>query len=160
MSANRIASITLDETTILRRNPAVEQEREVAMRDLEADNTFNPVRAVERGHEGPWSIELAVGEGSLALGIKDRDGADAGTIGLGLARFKRVVREYFAICDSYYKALRKASASEIETVDMARRAIHDRATRQLLEALEGKVDTDFATARRLFTLICVLHIKA
>jgi uncharacterized protein (UPF0262 family) len=160
MSPNRIASITLDETTILRRNPAVEQEREVAMRDLEADNTFNPVRAVERGHEGPWSIELAVGEGNLALGIKDCEGADAGTIGLGLARFKRVVREYFAICDSYYKALRKASASEIETVDMARRAIHDRATRQLLEALDGKVETDFATARRLFTLICVLHIKA
>src|SRR5690606_10088462 len=80
--------------------------------------------------------------------------------GLGLARFRRVVREYFAICDSYYKALRKASPLEIETVDMARRAIHDRGTRQLLEALEGKVETDFATARRLFTLICVLHIRA
>ena len=71
-----------------------------------------------------------------------------------------MVREYFAICDSYYKALRKASAQEIETLDMARRAIHDRATRQLLEALEGKAESDFATARRLFTLVCVLHIKA
>jgi len=94
------------------------------------------------------------------MAIRDRDGAEAETIGLGLARFRRVVREYFAICDSYYKALRKASAQEIETIDMARRAIHDRATRHLLEALEGKVETDFATARRLFTLLCVLHIKA
>jgi uncharacterized protein (UPF0262 family) len=160
MSDDRIARVTLDETTVLRRNDAVEQEREVAMRDLEADNRFLPVRAAQRGHQGPWSLELSVAEGRLAMAIRDRDGADAGTIGLGLARFRREVREYFAICDSYYRALRKASAREIETVDMARRAIHDRATRQLLEALEGKVETDFATARRLFTLVCVLHIRA
>lgn len=160
MSAHRIASVTLDESTVLRRNAAVEQEREVAMRDLEADNRFTPIRATERGHEGPWSLELSVAEGRLGIAIRDARGDHADTIGLGLARFRRVVREYFAICDSYYKALRKASAQEIETLDMARRAIHDRATRQLLEALEGKVETDFATARRLFTLVCVLHIKA
>ena len=99
-------------------------------------------------------------EGRLRIALTDGAGAEAGSIGLGLARFRRPVREYFAICDSYYKALRKASAQEIETLDMARRAIHDRATRQLLEALDGKVETDFATARRLFTLVCVLHIKA
>src|SRR4029079_4189171 len=138
----------------------VEAEREVAMRDLEADNRFTPVRAAERGHAGPWALDWSVAEGRLALLIRDRDGAEAESIGLGLARFRRVVREYFAICDSYYKALRKASAQESETLDMARRAIHDRATRQLLEALEGKIETDFATARRLFTLLCVLHIKA
>ena len=160
MSAHRIASVTLDETTVLRRNDAVEQEREVAMRDLEADNAFTPLRAAERGQQGPWSLDLAVAGSGLKLAVRDRDGADAGTIGLGLARFRRDVREYFAICDSYYKAMRKASAKEIETLDMARRAIHDRGTRQLLEALDGKVETDFATARRLFTLICVLHIKA
>lgn len=160
MSAHRIASVTLDGSTVLRRNDAVEQEREVAMRDLEADNTFVPVRAAERGHEGPWSLVLSVAEGRLAIAIRDGRDEPAETIGLGLARFRRVVREYFAICDSYYKALRKASPQEIETLDMARRAIHDRATRQLLEALEGKVETDFATARRLFTLLCVLHIKA
>jgi uncharacterized protein (UPF0262 family) len=160
MSADRIARLELDEATILWRSPEVEQERQVAMRDLEADNRFTPLRAVERGHRGPWTVRLAVAEGGLTMALADRDGADAGAIGLGLARFRRVVREYFAICDSYYKALRKASPREIETIDMARRAIHDRATRQLLEALEGKVETDFATARRLFTLICVLHIKA
>lgn len=160
MSADRIARLELDEATILWRSPEVEQEREVAMRDLEADNRFVPLRAVERGHEGPWTVRLAVADNGLTMALSDREGADAGAIGLGLARFRRVVREYFAICDSYYKAMRKASAKEIETLDMARRAIHDRCTRQLLEALEGKVETDFATARRLFTLICVLHIKA
>jgi uncharacterized protein (UPF0262 family) len=100
-----------------------------------------------------------VPDGRLRISLTDGEGNEAGAIGLGLARFRRVVREYFAICDSYYKALRHASARELETVDMARRAIHDRGARQLGEALDGKVDTDFATARRLFTLICVLHIR-
>jgi len=160
MTADRIAHLTLDEATVLRRNTEVAQEREVALRDLEADNTFTPLRAAEQGLAGPWTVRLALAEGRLAMAIRDREGAEAGTIVLGLARFRRDVREYFAICDSYYRAARKASAQEIETLDMARRAIHDRATRQLLEALAGKVETDFATARRLFTLICVLHIKA
>ena len=159
MSANRIAAITLDEATVLARGADVEREREAALRDLAVDSDFRPLRAAENGHAGPWSLHLSVPDGRLALGLTDGKGRDAGTIALGLARFRRVVREYFAICDSYYKALRKASATELETLDLARRAIHDRATRQLLEALEGKVETDFATARRLFTLICVLHIK-
>lgn len=160
MSGNRIVAVELDEATILWRSPEVEQERAVAMRDLAAENRFAPLRAIEHGHEGPWSVRLSVSGNTLLLELQDGSGADAGVIGLGLARFRRGVREYFAICDSYYKAMRKASAKEIETLDMARRAIHDRGTRQLLEALEGKVDTDFATARRLFTLICVLHIRA
>ena len=160
MSADRIAEITLDESTILRRNAEIEQEREIALRDLAAESRFAPLRAVESGHSGPWSLQLAVSDGRLAIAVRDGEGADCGAIGLGLARFRRVVREYFAICESYYKALRKASPGEIETLDMARRAIHDRATRQLLEALAGKAETDFATARRLFTLLCVLHIKA
>ena len=159
MSADRIAHLELDEATILWRSPEVEQERQVAMRDLEADNRFTPLRAVERGHAGPWTVRLAVAESGLTMALTDRDGADAGTIGLGLARFRRVVREYFAICDSYYKALRKASASELETVDMARRAIHDRGARHLADALADKVELDHDTARRLFTLICVLHIR-
>jgi uncharacterized protein (UPF0262 family) len=91
--------------------------------------------------------------------IRDCNDQSAEVLLIGLAGFRRPVREYFAICDSYYQAIRKASAQEIETIDMARRAIHDRSARQLLERLEGKVETDFSTARRLFTLICVLHIK-
>ncbi len=160
MDDNRIADLTLDEATLLKRSAEVEREREVALRDLAQENRFTPIRAVARGHAGPWSLRLAVDEGRLAITVSDGAGAAAETLGLGLARFRRVVREYFAICDSYYKVLRKASPLEIETVDMARRAIHDRGTRQLLEALEGKVEPDFATARRLFTLICVLHIRA
>ena len=159
MADDRIAEIALDESTVLRRGAEVEREREAALRDLVEESRFVPLRAVANGQAGPWSLHLSVPDGRLALALRDGEGNDAGTIGLGLARFRRVVREYFAICDSYYKALRKASATELETLDLARRAIHDRATRQLLEALEGKVETDFATARRLFTLICVLHIK-
>ena len=160
MADNRIAAIALDEATILSRGEAVEREREAALRDLAQDSEFEPLRAVAAGHAGPWSLALSVPDGRLCIVLSDGAGGDAGTIVLGLARFRRAVREYFAICDSYYKALRQASASELETLDMARRAIHDRATRQLAEALEGKVATDFATARRLFTLICVLHIKS
>ena len=158
-STDRIAQISLDERTILVRSEDIEKEREVALRDLVEDNAFRPLRALDRGHIGPWALNLSVLDGKLALAIEDGTGKDAGTIGLGLARLRRVVREYFAICESYYKALRKASAQELETLDMARRGIHDRGTRQLLESLDGKVETDFDTARRLFTLICVLHIK-
>jgi uncharacterized protein (UPF0262 family) len=158
-NSDRIAAITLDEATVLARGADVEREREAALRDLVADSAFRPLIPAAQGHEGPWSLHLAVIDGRLAIGVRGGAGGDAGTVGLGLARFRRVVREYFAICDSYYKALRKASPQEIETLDMARRAIHDRGTRQLLEALDGKVETDFATARRLFTLICVLHIR-
>ena len=159
VSANRIASIALDDATIVSRGADVEREREAALRDLAQDSSFVPCRAAKAGHAGPWSLRLSLPDTRLSIELTDGEGRDAGTIGLGLARFRRVVREYFAICDSYYKALRQASASELETLDMARRAIHDRAARHLLEALDGKVETDFATARRLFTLICVLHIR-
>ncbi|KHL24698.1 hypothetical protein PK98_12205 [Croceibacterium mercuriale] len=159
LTADRIAHIELDDSTILWRSEDVERERVAAMTDLVADNHFVPLRAVEQGHAGPWSLRLSVADGRLDLWISDGVGVEAGAIGLGLARFRRDIREYFAICDSYYKAVRNPSAQEIETIDMARRAIHDRGSRQLQEALEGKVDADFATARRLFTLICVLHIK-
>ncbi|MEN7538334.1 UPF0262 family protein [Aurantiacibacter flavus] len=157
---NRIASISLDEASVIARSEDVERERQVALRDLVEDNLFRPLRASEAGQQGPWQVHLSVVDGMLAWNLTDGANEAAGTIGLGLARMKRHVRDYFAICDSYFKALRRNSAQEIETIDMARRAIHDRGTRQLLESLEGKVETDFATARRLFTLICVLHIRA
>ena len=155
----RIAKVELDEKTILWRNADVEQERRVAVFDLIEENTFKPLRAVERGATGPYHLTLAVTDGRLALSIADTDGTVAEELVLGLARFRRPIREYFAICDSYYQAIRKATPDEIETIDMARRGIHNNSAELLLERLEGKVDTDFATARRLFTLICVLHIK-
>jgi uncharacterized protein (UPF0262 family) len=108
---------------------------------------------------GPYDLKLAVHEGRLVLTIATQSGEPLETLILGLARFRRPIRDYFAICDSYYQAIRKATAAEIETIDMARRAIHNDAANLLLERLEGKVETDHLTARRLFTLICVLHIR-
>ena len=159
MASPRIIDIALDEATILRRNADIEQERRIAVFDLIEDNQFKPCRAFAAGYQGPYKVRLAVADGRLSLAIADETGGELETLILGLARLRRPVRDYFAICDSYYQALRKATAAEIETLDMARRAIHDRAAALLLERLEGKVETDIATARRLFTLICVLHIR-
>lgn len=156
---HRIAHIALDEATIIWRNADVEQERRVAIFDLIEDNSFKPLRAAERGSSGPYRLRLAVTDGRLALSVADEGGQVIEELLLGLARFRRPIREYFAICDSYYQAIRKASPAEIETIDMARRGIHNRAAELLVEGLAGKVETDFPTARRLFTLICVLHIR-
>ncbi len=156
---HRIAHIALDEETILWRNADVEQERRVAIYDLIEENSFKPVRSAERGADGPYRLQLAVIDGRLAMEISDKNEELLETLLIGLARFRRPIREYFAICDSYYQAIRKATPAEIETIDMARRGIHNNAAELLMERLEGKVETDFATARRLFTLICVLHIK-
>jgi uncharacterized protein (UPF0262 family) len=159
MSDHRISHIELDDATILWRNADVEQERRVAIFDLIEENSFKPVRAAAAGLEGPWRLRLAVEDGRLSLAVRTEAGAEAETLLLGLARFRRPIREYFAICDSYYQAIRKATPAEIETIDMARRAIHNDAAELLMERLEGKIETDHLTARRLFTLICVLHIK-
>ncbi len=159
MAQHRISHIELDEDTILWRNADVEQERRVAIYDLIEENVFRPLRAAEAGHDGPYRLKLSVQDGRLVLDIRTDAGEPLEMLVLGLARFRRPIREYFAICDSYYQAIRKATPAEIETIDMARRGVHNHAAELLLERLEGKVETDFPTARRLFTLICVLHIK-
>lgn len=159
MSNPRIIDITLDERTILWRNADVEQERRIAIFDLLEDNVFAPQRVHEDGYAGPYRVLLRVEEGRLVVEIKREDGEPLEAVVLGLGRFRRPIREYFAICDSYYQAISNASPQQIETVDMARRAIHNDAAEMLIERLEGKITVDFDTARRLFTLICVLHIK-
>ncbi len=159
MADPRISHIELDEATILWRNADIEQERRIAIFDLVEENTFKPLRAFAAGHEGPYRLRLSVQDGRLQLDVSGEDGALLETQILGLGRFRRHIKDYFAICDSYYQAIRKATASEIETIDMARRGVHNEAADLLLERLEGKIETDFATARRLFTLICVLHIR-
>lgn len=156
---HRIAHVSLDEETIIWRNADVEQERRVAIFDLIEENSFKPLRSTERGTTGPYRLKLSVQDGRLAIEIRDTADQMLETLLIGLARFRRPIREYFAICDSYYQAIRKATPAEIETIDMARRGIHDHAAELLMERLDGKVETDFYTARRLFTLICVLHIK-
>jgi uncharacterized protein (UPF0262 family) len=160
MADPRISHIELDEATILWRNADIEQERRIAIFDLIEENRFKPLRAFEAGHDGPYRLRLSVADGRLVLGVSDESCALVETLILGLGRFRRPIRDYFAICDSYYQAIRKATAAEIETIDMARRGVHNEAAELLLERLGGKVETDFATARRLFTLICVLHIRA
>jgi len=159
MSDPRIIKVELDEATILWRNADIEQERRVAIFDLIEDNVFKPLREHEDGYAGPFQLHMSVQEGRLIWDIRRENGDDLETLILSLGRFRRPIRDYFAICDSYYQAIRKSSAAEIETIDMARRGVHNEAAELLMERLDGKVEVDFTTARRLFTLICVLHIK-
>jgi uncharacterized protein (UPF0262 family) len=159
MGDPRIIDVRLDERTILWRNADVEQERRIAIYDLIEGNSFAPVKRHPDGYAGPYRLALSVEDGRLAMRIEREDGSPLETHLLGLARFKRPIRDYFAICDSYYQAIRQATPQQIETVDMARRAIHNDAAELLRERLEGKITIDFDTARRLFTLICVLHIR-
>ena len=154
MSEQRIIDVQLDERTIIWRNADVEQERRVAIFDLLEGNSF----AVE-GHDGPYRIVLRVEEGRLGIDIASEDKAPLDTVVLPLSPFRRTVRDYFAICDSYYKAIRASTPTQIETVDMARRGIHNEAAELLQERLLPRITVDFDTARRLFTLICVLHIR-
>ena len=160
MADPRISHIELDDATILWRNQDIEQERQVAVFDLIENNLFKPCRSFKAGHEGPYRVRLSVVDGRLSMEIDDESEQHLETLVLAMGRFRKSIRSYFAICESYYQAIRKATPSEIETIDMARRGIHDEAAEMLVERLEGKVDTDFATARRLFTLICVLHIRS
>lgn len=155
MGEPRITSIDLDERSIIRRNPDIEQERRVAIFDLLEGNHFDVV-----GQQGPFRVKLRVEEGRLAIDLADEAGKALDTIRLGLARFRRPIRDYFHICDSYFKAVRSGDPKGIETIDMARRGIHNEAAELLKDCLAERVDIDFDTARRLFTLICVLHIKA
>jgi uncharacterized protein (UPF0262 family) len=154
MADPRIIDIELDERTIIRRSEDIEREKQVAILDLLEQNYFQPA-----GQDGPFRILLRIEDGRLALELRDEEGAPQETIRLGLARFKRPVRDYFAICESYFKAVRSDTPHGLETIDMARRAVHNEAAELLRECLGDKVEMDFDTARRLFTLICVLHIK-
>lgn len=155
MGEPRIISIDLDERSILRRNDDIEQERRVAIFDLLEGNHFDVA-----GEEGPFHLVMRVEDNRLVLDVRDKGGAALDSIRLGLARFRRPIRDYFHICDSYFRAVRSADPANIETIDMARRGIHNEAAELLKDCLADRVDVDFDTARRLFTLICVLHIKA
>jgi len=159
MGDYRIIDVQLDDRTILWRSADIEQERRVAIFDLLEGNSFRLVTARGQSHEGPYRIRLRVEDGRLAIDIAGSDGAHIETIVLALSPFRRVIREYFAVCESYYQAIRQSTASQIETVDMARRGIHNAAAETLIERFGGKIEVDFDTARRLFTLICVLHIR-
>ena len=151
----RLSSITLDERTILRRTREIEQERDVAIYDLLESNSFAPVGSAG----GPYRLVLGVEENRLTFDIQLEDSTQHGKVMLSLTPFRRVIKDYFLVCESYYRAIRHAPPSQIEALDMGRRGMHDEGSALLKERLEGKIEVDFDTARRLFTLLCVLHLK-
>jgi uncharacterized protein (UPF0262 family) len=154
-SSKRLVAVTLDENSIGRSGPDVEHERAVAIYDLLEENSFAPVG--DGG--GPYRLNLSLKENRLAFDIRQANGKPVMVHLLSLTPFKRIVKDYFLICDSYYAAIRTATPDRIEAIDMGRRGLHDEGSRILQEALKRKVKVDFDTARRLFTLICVLHWK-
>ena len=154
----RLIDLVLDESTIGRGNADVEHERAVAIFDLLEENTFWPVgHKLDGDHRAEYKLTLAVIEQRLVFAIRLADDSDVATHILSLTPFRRLVKDYYQICESYYEAIRSATPSQIEAIDMARRGIHNDGSEMLRERLDGKIEIDFDTARRLFTLICVLH---
>jgi len=151
----RLSAITLDETSVVVRSRAVEQEREVAIYDLLEANVFR----LEGSTGGPYHLILGVEENRLVMDVRLEDGSAHGKVQLSLTPLRKTVKDYFLVCDSYYKAIRTATPSQIEAIDMGRRGLHNEGSELLMERLKEKISLDFDTARRLFTLICVLHWK-
>lgn len=153
---DRIARLRLDERSLSALSADSEHERRVAIFDLLEENTFSPVEAPE----GPYAVNLSIVDRKLVFDIAVLDGEPVRRFILSLTPFRRIVRDYFMICESYYEAIRSAAPSQIEAIDMGRRGIHNEGSELLEDRLSGKVDMDFDTARRLFTLICALHVRS
>lgn len=148
----RLCDVVLDET-IGRATPDVEHERAVAIFDLIEENSFEPV-----GHDkGPYKLKLSLIDAKLVFSIATQADEPITTHILSLTPFRRIVKDYFMICESYYEAIRSSTPSQIEAIDMGRRGIHNEGSQTLMDRLDGKIKMDFDTARRLFTLVCVLH---
>ena len=148
----RLCDVVLDDT-IGRATPDVEHERAVAIFDLIEENTFEPI-----GHAGgPYRLNLSLLDSKLVFAIRTEAGEDVATHILSLTPFRRIVKDYFLICESYYQAIRSSTPSQIEAIDMGRRGIHNEGSQTLMDRLSGKIKFDFDTARRLFTLVCVLY---
>jgi uncharacterized protein (UPF0262 family)/protein-tyrosine-phosphatase len=152
-TTERIAAIHFDERSVEKRTQEIEHERAIAVHDLLEQNHFVPV-----GHQsGPYDLHLGVIDGRLMLDIRSRDRKPVIIFGLSLAPFRRVIRDYSIVCESYYAAMHTQSLTQVEAIDMGRRAVHNEGADLLIQRLEGKVEIDQSTARRLFTLIYVLH---
>ena len=154
--ARRIVDIALDEQSVARRTPEVEHERAVALFDLMEENDFLLVN----GEPGPYKLHVGIFEQRLVFGVHAADDRKLRDVMLSLTPFRKVVKDYFMICESYYSAIKKLSPSQIEALDMGRRGLHNEGSELLRERLDGKIEMDLDTARRLFTLICALHITA
>jgi uncharacterized protein (UPF0262 family) len=155
---NRICHIEIDERGLARPTPEIEQERRVAIFDLLEENSFAlPPRDGRAAPDGPYRVALAIREGRLVFDIGTEGAAKVTEFHLSLGPFRQVVKDYFQICESYFEAVKRLPPSQIEAIDMARRGIHNEGASILRERLAGKAEVDTDTARRLFTLICVLH---
>lgn len=152
---DRLIRVELDERSLAPAPADIEHERKVAIYDLLEENSFQPVGA----EPGPYILYLGVVERRLAFDIRYADERPAAGFGLSMSPFRKIIKDYFLLCESYYDAIRNAAPAQIETIDMARRGMHDEGSRILIERLEGKIAVDFDTARRLFTLICALHMR-
>jgi len=152
-SKNRLVDVVLDSDSFGRATPDVEHERAVAIFDLIEENSFRP----EGDSGGPYKLTLSLAENRLVFNIMREDGSPVIVHMLSLTPFKRVIKDYFMICESYYEAIRTSSPAQIEAIDMGRRGLHNEGSQTLQDRLKGKIEVDFDTARRLFTLICVLH---
>ncbi|MBD3678940.1 MAG: UPF0262 family protein [Rhodobacteraceae bacterium] len=155
---NRLAKVEIDDSGLPAPTPEIEQERRVAIFDLIEDNSFAlPPRDGREVPDGPYNLSLSIRERRLVFDIETEKGGKVAEFQLSLGPFRQVVKDYFQICESYFDAVKKLPPSQIEAIDMARRGIHNEGARVLQERLEGKAEVDIDTARRLFTLICVLH---
>lgn len=152
----RIANINLDESSVIRLSPQVDHERKVAIFDLLEDNCFDPAGLAP----GPYSVILMIEDNRLVFDVRSENDEKLGQFNLPVGTFRRIVKDYFMICDSYYEAIKRSSPSQIEAIDMGRRGLHNEGADILKEKLADKVTINETTARRLFTLVCVLHIRA
>jgi uncharacterized protein (UPF0262 family) len=149
---SRLVAVTLDDASIGRASPDIEHERAVAIYDLIEENSF-----ALPNHPGPYCLSLSLADRRLIFDVRSEKGEPLVTHALSLTPFRKIVKDYYLICDSYHQAIRVASPSRIEAIDMGRRALHNEGSQILAERLKGKIELDVDTARRLFTLICVLH---
>ena len=155
MQRKRLIKASLDEASIGRGTPDQEHERAIALYDLVEQNSFDLID--DEG--GPYALMIGMIESKLALNVSDAHGRELITHILSLSPFRRLLKDYFFVCESYYAAIRTASQSQIEAIDMGRRGLHNEGAQILQERLKGKIDVDFDTARRLFTLVTALHWK-
>ncbi len=154
-SKYRIIRVSLDERTVIRRSPDIEHERRVAMYDLLEENFFRPLDIID----GPYGLCLGMEETRLVMDIRDEADTPLTKVRLPLTPLRRTIRDYFLICESYYSAIKSSTISQIEAIDMGRRGLHNEGSELLRERLAAKIDIDLETARRLFTLVCVLQIR-
>jgi len=155
LPAARLIAVVLDPKSIGRSRPEIEHERDVAMFDLLEANRFS----LDAGPPGPYRLQLGMVEQRLVLEVWDGASVSPTSFQFPLGPFRRLIKDYFLICESYHEAIRTAPPSRIEAIDMGRRGLHDEGSQLLVERLKGKITLDFDTARRLFTLICALHWK-